>query len=78
MHHEDDIDDNEETVNGENKFRFSMSKKKLVQIASISTRIHTDATYKLNWQKFPVLIIGATNSDRKLHPFGSAAYSDEQ
>ncbi|CAF3368535.1 unnamed protein product [Rotaria socialis] len=73
-----DIDDNEDATDGENKFRFFISTKRLLEIAFISTRIHADATYKLNWQGFPVLIVGATDSDRKLHPFGLAVCSNEE
>ncbi|CAF2885992.1 unnamed protein product [Rotaria sp. Silwood2] len=78
VQYEDDIDDNEDAMDGENKFRFFITTKRLLEIASISTRIHADATYKLNWQGFPVLIIGATDSDRKLHPLGLAVCSNEQ
>ena len=32
--------------------------------------ICADATYKLIWQGYPVLIIGATDIGKKFHPFG--------
>ena len=65
-------------MNGENIFRFFISAERLLQIVSVSTRIHAAVTHKINWQGFPVLIIGATNSDRKLHLFGLAVCTDER
>ncbi|CAF2152090.1 unnamed protein product [Rotaria magnacalcarata] len=61
----------------ENKFRFFITIKRLLQTASISKKIHADATYKLVWQGFPVLIIGATDLDRHFHLFGMAICSNE-
>jgi len=48
---EDDEDD------GGNKFRIFISCGSLLKIASMSQHIHADATYKLVWQDFPVLVI---------------------
>ncbi|CAF2867894.1 unnamed protein product [Rotaria sp. Silwood2] len=78
VQYEDDIDDNEDAMDGENKFRFFITTKRLLKIASISIRIHADVTYKLNWQVFPELIIGATVFDRKLDTFRLAVPSNEQ
>ncbi|CAF4494856.1 unnamed protein product, partial [Rotaria magnacalcarata] len=61
----------------ENNFRFFITIKRLLQTASISKKIHADATYKLVWQGFPVLIIGATDLDRHFHLFGMAICSNE-
>lgn len=40
-------------------------------------KIHTDATYKLVWQGYPVLQIGTTDLHRKFHPFGLAVCTHE-
>jgi len=70
----DDVDGDD--VN-ENKFRFFITTKRLLQIASRSKRIHADATYKLLWQGFPVLIVGTTDLDRHFHAFGMSVCSNE-
>ncbi|CAF1612146.1 unnamed protein product, partial [Didymodactylos carnosus] len=71
----DDIDDDD--VN-ENKFRFFITTRRLLRIASSSKKIHADATYKLVWQGFPVLIVGTTDLDRHFHAFGMAVCSNEK
>ncbi|CAF1159836.1 unnamed protein product [Rotaria sordida] len=67
----------EEDVDG-NKFRVFLSTVRLLNIASISSHIHADATYKLIWQGFPALIIGATDLKKVFHPFGLAICSNEK
>jgi hypothetical protein len=32
--------------------------------------LHTDGTYKLNYQGYPVLIVGTTDMNKTFHPFG--------
>ncbi|CAF0739340.1 unnamed protein product [Rotaria sordida] len=44
----------------------------------MSQHIHADATYKLIWQGFSVLIIGTTDFNKALHPFDLARYSNEK
>lgn len=63
----EDIEDDDQ--NSKQYVRFCISTKRLLQIASISTAVHADTTYKLNWQGYPVLITGTTDADRKFHPF---------
>ena len=76
--YENDIDDGEDVEDDGNKFRFFISTKRRLELGSILTRLHIDATHKLNWQGFPVLIVGTSDFDRKLHPFGLAVCSDEE
>ncbi|CAF0981240.1 unnamed protein product, partial [Didymodactylos carnosus] len=79
IHYEDDTDnDDEDVADDGNKFRFFLSTKALLKIASISKNLHADATYKLIWQGFPVLVIGTSDYDRKFHPFGLAICYDEK
>ena len=74
IHYEDDIDDDDKNVvDDDNKFRFFCP-----QIASISTKLHADATYKLNWQSFSVLVLGTSDCNRKLHLFGLVVCGDEK
>jgi hypothetical protein len=44
----------------------------------MSQHIHADATYKLIWQGFPVLVIGTTDLNKAFHPFGLAICSNEK
>ncbi|CAF3306315.1 unnamed protein product [Rotaria sp. Silwood2] len=73
---DENVDDDE--YDDGNKFRFFVSTKRLLRIASTSKKIHADATYKLVWQGFPVLIVGTTDLDRQFHSFGIAVCSNEK
>ncbi|CAF3879166.1 unnamed protein product [Rotaria sordida] len=73
--YEDDEDIEEDN---ENKFRIFISSVRLLNIASISSHLHDDATYKLVWQGFPVLIVGTTDFNKAFHPFGLAVCSNEK
>jgi hypothetical protein len=44
-------------------FRFLLSTKYLIGLSRQCNIIHADATYKLVWQGFPVLIVGTTDRD---------------
>ncbi|CAF0964252.1 unnamed protein product [Adineta steineri] len=72
----EDIEDNDDF--NENKFRIFISSVRLLTIASISSHICADATYKLIWQGYPVLIIGTTDLNKVFHPFGLAICTNEK
>jgi len=79
VHYEDDTnDDDEDVIDDGNKFRFFMSTKRLLKIASTSTNLHADATYKSIWQGFSVLVVETSDYGRKFHPFELAVCSDEK
>lgn len=59
-------------------FRFFVSTKLLLRQAVNVSKLHTDATYKLIWQGFPVIIIGTTDANRKFHPFGVMVSTNER
>jgi len=59
-------------------FRIFISTRRLLTTSSTSTKIHADATYKLVWQGFPILIVGTTDADRHFHPFGLAICTNEE
>ncbi|CAF3850379.1 unnamed protein product [Rotaria sp. Silwood1] len=74
----EDEDDEDAEDNDGNKFRIFISSIRLINMASISQHIHADATYKLVWQGFPVLVIGTTDFNKAFHPFGLAICSYEK
>jgi hypothetical protein len=76
----DDEFGDEEDVDGHDgpRFRFFVSTRRLLTTASTSVNIHADATYKLVWQGFPILIVGTTDLDRHFHPFGMAVCTNEE
>ena len=48
--------------------RIVMTTKRLLQNAAKSTVVHVDATYKLNWHGFPIIIAGVSDSARQFFP----------
>jgi hypothetical protein len=67
-----------EEEEGENTFQFFASTKRLIKHAQDAKIIHADATYKLNWQGFPVLVVGTSDSNRHFHHFGLAVCTSEK
>lgn len=61
----------------EYKFRYYMSTKRLLRLASNSKHICADGTYKLNWHGFPLIVLGTTDLDRHFHSFGIAVVTNE-
>lgn len=59
-------------------FRFFVSSKTLLALARNVKHIHADATYKLVWQGFPVLVVGTTDRNRQFHCFGIAVCVNEK
>ena len=58
--------------------RLFLITKRLLRIATkLSSHVCADATYKLIWQGYPVLIVGATDREKKFHPFGMAVTTTE-
>lgn len=68
----------DENNNNNSTFRFFVSTKCLLKTAVNSEKLHADATYKLIWQGFPVLIIGTSDWHRKFHPIGICVSSNER
>lgn len=58
-------------------FRFFVSTKRLLQNAIGVKKVHTEGTYKLIWQGFPILLLGTTDNNRKFHPFGASVTTNE-
>ena len=59
-------------------FRFYISTPRLITLSGSSTVLHADATYKLTWHNFPVLIIGTSDANRTFHPFGLCVTTRER
>lgn len=59
-------------------FRFIISTKYLIEISKNSSVVHADATYKIIWQGFPILVCGTTDQNRKFHPICLTVSSNEQ
>ena len=60
------------------QFRFAISTKRLVRLASKhSSVIQADSTYKLIWNGNPVLIAGITDKHNHFHPYILAVCSNE-
>ncbi|RNA28508.1 hypothetical protein BpHYR1_012213, partial [Brachionus plicatilis] len=51
-------------------FKIFLTTKRLISFTTKCKHIATDATYKLLWLNFPVLLCGTNDSDNTFHPFG--------
>jgi len=58
-------------------FRFFVSTPRLMSLLNFSESLQADATYKLLWEGFPVLVVGTSDKNRHFHPFGMAVCSSE-
>ena len=70
---DEDVDDTDGRV-----FRLFLSSVRLLRIGSVASHICADATYKLVWQGFPVLVVGTTDLNKAFHPLGLAICSNEK
>lgn len=59
-------------------FRFFLSTKNLLSQSMKSKTVHADTTYKLNYEGFPVLVLGVTDLDRHFHPSGISVCTKEE
>lgn len=51
--------------------------KRLLGMCQNTSHLCIDATYKVNYQGFPVFLVGTTDRIRAFHPFGFALCSNE-
>jgi len=58
-------------------FRIFVSTRRLLSYAILSDMWQVDATYKLNWQGYPLFPIGVTDMSKQFHPIGWALTSYE-
>lgn len=59
-------------------FKFFVSTKQLLALATSASHVHVDGTYKLVWQGYPIIQIGNTDMHRSFHPFGLGVCTSEQ
>ncbi len=62
----------------EESFRFFVTTRRLLSIATEASFIHADSTYKLIWNGFPVLICGTSDKNKVFHPFGLSVCTKEK
>ncbi|RNA07209.1 hypothetical protein BpHYR1_051293, partial [Brachionus plicatilis] len=51
-------------------FNLFMTTRRLISLALHNDMIATDATHRLSWQDFPLLLCGTVDQTRAFHPFG--------
>lgn len=59
-------------------FRFAFSTPRLLEELSHQKTICIDATYKLNWHGFPLMVHGTVDRTKRFHPFVYACCSHER
>lgn len=65
------------TRESEKYFRIFFSTKRLLRYAMESDIIHTDGTYQLVVQGYPVLVVGISDADKCFHMSGLAVTAGE-
>lgn len=61
----------------ENGFHFCITTIRLLAILSQAKKICIDATYKINWLGFPLIVLGTVDQTKKFHPLIFACSSSE-
>lgn len=61
----------------EQDVKFVISTRRLLSLMKKSPLTQTDATYKLLWLGYPVLIVGTTDANHVFHPFAVAVTKGE-
>ena len=76
----DEFDDDKDVdADDESQFRFVDATRRLLRIASHkATHLMADATYKCNWNGFPVLIIGTSDANKTFLSFCIAVCENEK
>ncbi|XP_077289789.1 uncharacterized protein LOC143913700 [Arctopsyche grandis] len=67
----DDLDDERQDL------KFVISTKRLLQLVNKNEGFQMDATFKLTWQGYPVLIVGSSDMNQVFHPYAIAVCSNE-
>jgi hypothetical protein len=48
-----------------------------LSLASKTRGLNADGTYKTNWNKYPFVVVGASDAKRVIHPLVSSLVSNE-
>lgn len=62
----------------DNAFAFVISTRRLLTIANELKNMSSDGTYKIMWQKFPLIAVGMIDRAKKLHVTGIVVTSNER
>ena len=65
-------------VNDVNDLFIFFTTRQLFQQIRLTNYLQVDATYKLTWNNFPLLVFGSTDANRHFKPFGMALISDDE
>lgn len=61
----------------EQELKIVFSTRRLLSLCTKSVLVQTDATYKLVWQGYPVLLVGTSDAAKKFHPYAAAVTKGE-
>lgn len=61
----------------EQYLRIILTTKRLLSLMRTSEMVQIDATYKLTWQGYPVMVVGTSDRNQVFHPFALAVCSAE-
>lgn len=59
-------------------FKFCMSTPHLLDILSSALVVSIDATYKLNWMEYPLVVLGVVDNMKRFHPMVYGCVSNER
>lgn len=68
----------EEVVHAQPSFRVVFSTRRLLENGLRGIYWHVDATYKVVWQGFPVLLLGTCDQAKRFHPISLMLSQDER
>ena len=57
--------------------RFFVTTKRLLKLTGNAEVVCADGTYKLNWNSYPLIVVGTADKERKNHPFGIGVSAKE-
>lgn len=66
------------TTENDQHFKFCMSTPHLLDLLSNAKVISIDATYKLNWMEYPLIILGVVDNMKRFHPMVYCCSSHER
>jgi hypothetical protein len=67
----------ESTNSDEQELKIVVSTRRLLENMKKSCMVQTDATYKVIWQGYPVMLVGTSDKSRTFHPFAVAVCNNE-
>lgn len=74
MQHTSDDDDDDVDI----WFRYFVTTRRLLRNAVEGTNFHADATYKMVFHGYPLIIVGVTDLERRFHLIGMTLTTNER